>query len=125
MGFSHDQTTHHFRLLADGGAIEVNANDAADAKSRDEIRSHLTHITTMFAAGNFELPMFIHDQVPPGVRAMKRLKNQISYKFEELPNGAKVLLMTSNPKAIKAIHEFLRFQIEDHRTGDSLEIPKI
>lgn len=27
-GFPHDQTTHHFRLLPDGGAIEVTVNDA-------------------------------------------------------------------------------------------------
>jgi len=24
MGFSHDKTTHHFRLYSDGGAIEVS-----------------------------------------------------------------------------------------------------
>src|SRR5438045_3117192 len=34
MGFSHARTTHHFRLFPDGGAIEVSANDAADAESR-------------------------------------------------------------------------------------------
>lgn len=32
-----------------------------------------------------------------------------------------LVITTANPKALKAIHEFLRFQIEDHRTGD----PKI
>jgi hypothetical protein len=26
------------------------------------------------------------------------------------------------PEAVKAIHEFLRFQIKDHQTGDSGEI---
>jgi len=26
MGFPHDRTTHHFRLLPDGGAIEVTVN---------------------------------------------------------------------------------------------------
>ena len=44
MGFSHDKTTHHFRLYADGGAIEVTANDPNDADSRDQIRMHLSHI---------------------------------------------------------------------------------
>jgi len=38
MGFSHDRTIHHFRLYADGGAIEVEANDAKDTASRDAIR---------------------------------------------------------------------------------------
>ena len=29
MGFSHERTTHHFRLFKDGGAIEVQTNDPA------------------------------------------------------------------------------------------------
>lgn len=36
MGFSHDKTTHHFRIYADGGAIEVTANDPNDTESRDK-----------------------------------------------------------------------------------------
>ena len=31
MGFSHEKTTHHFDLLADGGAIEIEANGPTDA----------------------------------------------------------------------------------------------
>src|SRR5215468_4424886 len=38
MGFSHLKTTHHFRLSADGGAIEVGANDPQDAASLAQIR---------------------------------------------------------------------------------------
>src|SRR5450759_3416325 len=54
MGFSHEKTTHHFRLFKDGGAIEVEANDANDDASRDQIRQHLSHIAKMFAEGNFK-----------------------------------------------------------------------
>jgi len=32
MGFSHDKTTHHFRLYADSGAIEVNVDDSKDSQ---------------------------------------------------------------------------------------------
>jgi hypothetical protein len=39
MGFSHDATTHHFRLLKDGGEILVTANDPNDMASVDEPRS--------------------------------------------------------------------------------------
>jgi hypothetical protein len=72
MGFSHDKTTDHFRLYADGGAIEVAANDPNDTESRDQIRMHLSHIASMFAAGDFKAPMLIHDQVPPGVPVLQR-----------------------------------------------------
>lgn len=66
--------------------------------------------------------MFIHDQVPPSVSVMKEKRGQISYSFEELAAGAKLRIMTSDPEALKAIHEFLRFQIIDHHTGDSSDI---
>ncbi|MDQ3013942.1 MAG: hypothetical protein M3X11_24975 [Acidobacteriota bacterium] len=122
MGFSHEKTTHHFRLKADGGAIEVEANAADDTASRDQIRTHLKHIAKKFAAGDFTAPMFIHSQTPPGVPAMKQLKAQIKYQFEETMSGGRVRITTTNAEAIKAIHEFLRFQIEDHKTGNSKEV---
>ena len=122
MGFPHDQTTHHFRLYSDGGAIEVIVNDSKDSQNMQAIRSHLTHIVTMFAAGDFSIPMFVHDQVPPGVPVMKEKRAVISYSFEELPAGGKVRINTTSPEALKAIHDFLRFQIEDHHTGDTTDI---
>jgi hypothetical protein len=71
MGFSHEKSTHHFRLFPDGGAIEINANGANDDSTRDEIRAHLSHISEMFTEGNFQVPMFIHDTVPPRIFVME------------------------------------------------------
>ena len=122
MGFPHDRTTHHFRLSSDGGAIEVTVNDSKDAENLRAIRMHLAHIATQFSNGDFAIPMFVHDQVPPGVPAMKEQRATISYRFEELPTGGRVRIKTTNPGALKAIHNFLRFQIEDHHTGDQIEI---
>ena len=122
MGFAHDKTTHHFRLLADGGAIDVVTDDPKDTVNRDSIREHLQHVAGMFAAGDFDLPMFIHDRVPPGVPTMKKLKNQIEYQFENIEQGGRVRISSGNPQAIKAVHDFLKFQITDHRTGDPLNV---
>jgi hypothetical protein len=122
MGFSHDKTAHHFRLYEDGGAIEVQANDSEDTASRDQIRAHLSHIAQMFAAGDFNAPMLTHGRVPPGVPTMKRLKDAISYQYSEMERGGVVRITTENPAARKAIHQFLRFQISDHQTGDSLQV---
>ncbi|HZS07142.1 MAG TPA: hypothetical protein VFD58_20060 [Blastocatellia bacterium] len=124
MGFSQQKTTHHFRLRTNGGVIEVSANDPEDAVSRDQIRQHLSHIAQKFAAGDFSLPVFIHAQTPPGVPAMKRLNAKIKYQYEEVKGGGRVRLVTSDAEAIAAIHEFLRFQISDHETGDSPEVTK-
>jgi hypothetical protein len=125
MGFSHERTSHHFRLYSDGGAIEITANDIKDSQSVQAIRSHLTHIVTMFSGGDFSMPMFVHSQVPPGVPVMKEKHSEISYSLEELPGGARVRIKTANPDALKAVHDFLRFQIEDHHTGDTVEISNL
>lgn len=119
MGFSHETTEHHFRLNPHGGTIEVLAKDPTDVKSRDQIRMHLSHIVKMFSAGNFNVPMFIHDTTPPGSETMSRLKDQIRYQLKETPQGAKVEIGTENLEAVNAIHVFLKFQISDHKTGDS------
>jgi hypothetical protein len=122
MGFSHDKTKHHFRLYADGGAIEADANDAQDTASRDAIRSHFAHIAKLFAAGDFEIPMLIHAQNPPGAETMKRLREAIHYKLENTERGGRIRIITKNAEALQAVHSFLRFQISDHQTGDSPEI---
>lgn len=123
MGFDHEKTTHHFLLTAAGGSIEVTANRAEDNENRDAIRAHLAHIATMFADGNFEAPMLIHDRTPPGVPVMKRKKADIRWTYEEIENGARVVAVTKDPEALSAIHEFLRFQIADHSTGDPGRVP--
>jgi hypothetical protein len=75
-------------LNADGGVIQVEAIDPKDTTSRNNIRMHLTHIAKAFSSGDFAIPMFVHDTVPPGVPAMKQMKDKILYKFEETPAGA-------------------------------------
>jgi hypothetical protein len=39
MGFDHTKTKHHFLLKANGGVIQIEANDSADTVSRDQIVS--------------------------------------------------------------------------------------
>src|SRR5438105_2415449 len=118
MGFDQRTTTHHFRIAADGGEIDVAANDAADTATIEQIRGHLKHIASMFAGGDFTAPMLVHAQEPPGVKTMKKMGNRISYAFEATERGGVVRISSSSSKARDAIHEFLRFQIKDHATGD-------
>ncbi|HEX5707369.1 MAG TPA: hypothetical protein VFX96_08740 [Pyrinomonadaceae bacterium] len=122
MGFSQTETTHHFLLMRDGGAIQVEANAAGDTANRDKIRGHLAHIAQMFSAADFNTPLAVHDRIPPGVPVMQRLKAEIRYRYEDTETGGRVRISTNNREALDAIHEFLRFQIKDHQTGDPLEV---
>ena len=122
MGFEQQKTTHHFLLRKDGGAIQVTADSAGDTASKDEIQMHLHHIAQAFKSGDFNIPMFVHDQTPPGVATMTKLKNQIHYRYESAQNGGRVVISSANADAVAAIHEFLKFQITEHKTGDPLEV---
>ena len=122
MGFSQTKTAHHFLLKPDGGVIAVSVNDPKDAESRDQIRMHLTHIAKAFAQGDFDIPMFVHDQVAPGVPVMKRMSTQIQYLFKQTDDGGQVSLSSPSPEAVAAIHDFLKFQIREHKTGDPVEV---
>jgi hypothetical protein len=124
MGFSQVKTTHHFRLSPAGGSIEVQANDASDTVSRDQIRHHLQEIAKSFAAGDFSSPMLTHGRMLPGVPDLQRLKSSLAYSYVETERGAKVLINTANAEALKVVQEFLRFQIQEHETGDSETVEK-
>lgn len=119
MGFDQDKTAHHFLLFEDGGAIDIAVKDPADAKNRDAIRSHLPHIAMMFGQGNFEAPMLVHDtKAVPGITTLGARKNTITYAYVETPAGGRVDITTKDPDTLKALHEFLRYQIKEHQTGD-------
>jgi hypothetical protein len=120
MGFDQDQTTHHFLLTADGGAIEVSVNEVSDSTNRDAVRSHLKEIAVEFARGDFAKPFATHGEVPPGVKAMRQRLRAITFRYEDTVGGGRVLIQTPDRKAKMAVQEFLRYQIREHSTGDPL-----
>jgi hypothetical protein len=125
MGFDQDKTTHHFYLYDDGGAIAIVANDPADTKNRDAIRSHLPHISMMFGDGRFDVPMLVHDSADvPGTKVMAARKSVITYRYVETPTGGRVDIVTTNKDALSAVHDFLKYQITEHKTGDPLTTSK-
>jgi len=124
MGFSQTATTHHFQLTKTGGVVEARVNDPTDTEMRDRIRHHLQSASQAFARGDFSAPMATHDEVPDGLREMQRLQKELSYKYVETDRGAKVVIRAANAEALKAVHDFLRYQIREHNTGDPLEVSK-
>jgi hypothetical protein len=84
---------------------------------RDESVKHISQ-------GDFAIPMLIHATVPPGVETMKRSGNKIAYEAENIVRGAQLRITTQDAEALTAIYSFLRFQIQDHQTGDSLEVQR-
>ena len=119
MGFDQERTDHHFVLYADGGAIEVTVKETSDTANVGAVRQHLEEIAGLFKAGDFGMPALTHSQQVPGTADMARLKDRITYRYEETPGGGRVRIVTADAEALVAVHAFLHFQIEDHGTGDS------
>ncbi|HEX6770523.1 MAG TPA: hypothetical protein VF126_00760 [Acidobacteriaceae bacterium] len=124
MGFSQITTSHHFFLTKTGGIIQVTAKDPKNAEQIATVQMHLKHIVGMFADGNFSIPHFVHDTNPPGATTMKRLRGSIRYTNEPMAAGGRILIETDSAEALAAIHDFLRFQIKDHATGDPLAVAR-
>lgn len=116
MGFSHQATTHSFKTADDGGSIEVTANDPKDTKSIEAIRTHLRGIAKAFADGDFAKPKEIHGELPDGAADMQALRSSIKYDFAEIDGGGRVRITTSDPKALDAVHRFLKYQTREHHT---------
>ena len=124
MGFDQDATTHHFSLTATGGSIEVTVKSQTDAALLAAVRDHLKAIEEAFTHGQFDKPFQTHNEVPPGVPEMKTLNGAISYRYEEVMNGAVVRIETKDVRALQAVHNFLRYQIREHQTGDTLDVKR-
>ncbi len=118
MGFSHEQTTHHFLVEPGGGTIQVEVKNPGDTGSLGHIRTHLAEVARQFAAGDFSMPQAIHHRVLPGVPEMIQHKDAITWRFEEIETGGRVVIRSSDQEVVAAIHAFLEAQIGDHRTGD-------
>jgi hypothetical protein len=118
-GMPHSASTHSFRLFPDGGAIELRATSADDDATVTMIRKHLEEITTEFVKGDFATPAFVHGKTPNGVREMAQLGDELSYRYESLPAGGRIRIQATSTAALAAVHDFLRFQVIEHRTNDS------
>lgn len=118
MGFDQARAAHHFIITPDGGDIRITAKHATDERTVGEIRAHVREIERLFASGDFAKPEFIHGEMPPGATRMAELKGEIDYKYKEAPAGATLVIESANAEAVAAVHEYLRYQIKEHRTGD-------
>ncbi len=120
MGVDQYTSTHRFDDLPDGGRIMLQRAPSDTAGVRT-IRAHLRMIAQNFAAGDFAVPGFVHAQEVPGTATMRRRRAAISYRFEALPGGGQVRILTRDAAAVEAVHAFLAFQRDAHHAdGNAL-----
>lgn len=113
MGVDQYSSAHRFDDRPDGGAIELQ-RDPGDSAGVSVIRAHLAEIARKFSVGDFEVPGFVHGTAVPGTAVMHTRRAAISYQFEPLPGGGRVVMRTRDAEAVRAIHAFLAFQRNEH-----------
>jgi hypothetical protein len=106
------------------GSIEITVKNEKDEAVIAAVRNHLRSIAADFARGAFDKPFQIHGEVPTGVHEMQADKDSIAYRYEDLPQGGAVRIVTTNARAQEAVHAFLRYQITEHHTGDPTEVKR-
>lgn len=115
MGVDQYASRHRFQDLGDGGRIELQMREA-DSAGIAAIRAHLRRTAQEFTAGIFTAPDSTHAMVVPGTEVMARKKGKITYRYRQLPRGGEIRIRTVDAEALRAVHDFLAFQREDHRT---------
>lgn len=115
MGVDQYTSTHRFEPLPDGGRITL-VRDGDDAAGVTQIRAHMAKIAVAFRRGDFTIPGFVHDRTVPGTATMATHRTWISYIADTLPHGGSLRIYSTDSAAISAIHQFIAFQGQDHRS---------
>jgi hypothetical protein len=116
MGVDQYASTHHFTRSSDGGRIVLETR-SGDSAGISRIRHHMREIAHAFATGDFSTPMFVHMRTVPGTVKMAQLRSAITYTPQDLPRGGALQIVTHDPIAIAAVHQFIAFQQQDHRAS--------
>ena len=115
MGVDQELSKHTFEDLPDGGRIVLTVALSDTAGTRT-IRAHMGTIAAAFTRGEFDLTGQVHSQEVPGTKVMTARRATIEYLVEDRAGGAAVRIRTTDPEALAAVRDFLKFQRMDHRT---------
>src|SRR5262245_53404483 len=102
----HEKRVRNFYLDKNGGGMEVRVTDPKDKQAREEVRHELQQAArTRSAVSSLE---------------MQKYSDDIKYRYEKTALGARVHITAKNQVALRAVQDFLRFQMSD--TGRSTEV---
>ncbi len=117
-GFDTERVQRHFYVLKNGGAVEVTARDINDEQTIKAIRAFLKKEADLLTKGSMETVIAMYGKVPDSAPALKKLRDEINFAMAPTDNGAVIRMFTVNPQAKAAIYDYLRFQIDQLKTGD-------
>ena len=123
--YDRDRVVHHFYLYPDGGSMTLSVKDPSDTETRKAVRAYVQRVSQLIVFGNLDRP---REQFGQGIPGLDRIadararKATITVRSSAPDEGSHIVFATADPGALQGLHEFLRFQIEDLKTGDSKEV---
>ncbi len=114
MPFDLEATTHVFEKTDTGGVQKVVADDPDDAENVTAIRKHLKEEADVFSRGEFSDPASIHGEDMPGLAELEAGAESVEVRYEDLPDGAQIVLESDDPELVAAVHDWFDAQLSDH-----------
>ena len=114
MSFDLEATTHVYEKTENGGVQKVVADDPEDAENIAAIREHLREEAEAFGLGEFSDPASIHGGDMPGLAELEAGAERVEVRYEDLPDGAQIVLESEDPELVAAVHEWFAAQLSDH-----------
>ena len=119
VGVSLDKMVLHYYLVKNGGVVELVAKDPADAATIESIQKYLQNQKDLWEKGKENVVTEIHGKFPEPAVTMKKLRNEITFYMAKTDNGGVLRMFSINDQARVAIQDYLKFEISEHKTGDS------
>lgn len=119
LGVSVDKVNLHFYLVKNGGVIELAAKDPNDSATVGTIQKYLQNQKELWEKGKENAVTEVHAKPPESANIMRKLRNEITFYMAKTDNGGVLRMFSINEQAKNAIQDYLRFEIAEHKTGDS------
>jgi hypothetical protein len=118
LGVSLDKIVLHFYLVKNGGVVEITAKDPGDTATVTAIQKYLQTQKELWEKGKDPVTE-IHGKAPDSAAVMRKLRNDITFYMAKTDEGAVLRMFSINDQARGAIQDYLKFEIAEHKTGDS------
>ena len=118
LGAGLDKVALHFYLVKNGGVIELASKDPNDTGTIEAIRKYLQSQKDLWEKGKDPVTE-VHAKAPESANLMRKLRNDITFYTAKTDTGAVLRMFSINEQARDAIQDYLKFEITEHKTGDS------
>lgn len=118
LGVSLDKVALHYYLVKNGGVVELASKDPNDTGTIEAIRKYLQSQKDLWEKGKDPVAE-VHTRAPESANLMRKLRNDITFYTAKTDTGAVLRMFSINEQARDAIQDYLKFEITEHKTGDS------